>query len=100
MDGSTAYSCQYLRVGNTVTVSGRVDMDNTTTGTALMGMSLPVASNLANSNELGGTFFASNVASEGGAIQADAANDRASFSWQSTTTGGASYWFSFTYRVI
>jgi hypothetical protein len=102
---STAYSCQWMRIDNVVTVSGRFDYTATTGSIAAeLGISLPVASNLANSNECGGTAITSttwNAAANGsGNIQADAANDRATFKTQSANAGGATLWFSFTYRVI
>lgn len=41
--GSTSYVAQYLRVGNTVTVSGKVDIDPTVAGAIEVRLSLPVA---------------------------------------------------------
>lgn len=101
LDGSTAYSCQWLRVGNSVTVSGQFDADATAGGGAntVLGVSLPIASNLANANELGGTA-ACLTTFEAAAILADAANDRATVRWPSQGTNNRSYYFSFTYRVI
>lgn len=98
---STAYSCQYLRVGNTVTVSGRVDVDPTaaTTSTQL-GISLPVASNLANTNECAGTAFASGIAGQGAAILGDATNNRAQMQWVSGDVTNQAMYFTFTYRII
>lgn len=44
ISASTAYQAQYLQVGNTVTVSGRVDIDPVVTATATqLGISVPVA---------------------------------------------------------
>lgn len=101
LTGSTAYSCQFLRVGNTVTVSGRVDVDPTTTATlTTLGISLPIASAFANTNECGGTAWASAVAGEGAAIFADAANDRATMQWVAVDVTNAARFFSFTYRII
>ena len=67
VDATTAYSCQYLRVGDEVTVSGRVDIDPTTAaGTQVqIGVSLPIASNFANSNECGGTIAAASTLQAG-----------------------------------
>ena len=84
MAASTAYSCQYLRVGDTVTVSGRVDVDPTLTATATeLGISLPIASALAsaNANELAGVGSAPGIAGMVMSVRADVTNDRASMIW-------------------
>lgn len=49
--GSSAYQAQYMRVGNVVTVSGKVDIDPTTTATvAELRMTLPIASSMGADN--------------------------------------------------
>jgi hypothetical protein len=97
---STAYSCQYARVNNTVTVSGRVDVDPTAAGQVVLGISLPVASALANANELGGVAAARDVAGQSAAIYADAANDRATMEWIAVDIANRAMYFTFTYRII
>ena len=44
ISASDAFVCQWLRVGNIVTVSGKVNIDQTTPGQIELGISLPVAS--------------------------------------------------------
>ncbi len=101
LDASTAYSCQYLRVGNTVTVSGRVDIDPTLAATSTqLGIELPIASNFANANECAGTAFASGIAGQGAAILADTANDRAQLQYISGDITNQALYFTFSYRVI
>jgi hypothetical protein len=100
---STAYECQYLRVGNTVTVSGQVDIDPTLAATdTVLGMSLPVASALAAARQLGGAGAITTPGryGEGTAISADLTNDRAQFLLRTTSVNNSSYNFSFTYRVL
>jgi hypothetical protein len=97
---STAYLSQWSRIGNVVTVSGKVTINTTATGTTEMGMSLPVASNFGNEYELGGTAASEINSSTPVRILADAANNRASFSFDAGTTGIADYSFTFTYSVI
>lgn len=99
---STAYECNYLRVGDIVFVSGRVDVDVTAGSVAtLLGMSLPIASNIANDFNAGGTAVSNVAVSVCAAIRGDPANDRASFSWVHTAdTANRSYFFSFMYRII
>lgn len=96
---STAYSIQYMRVGNTVTVGGQVDIDPTAAGACSLGISLPWASALSASNQLGGTAWAP-VPGYGGSISADAANDRAQLDFTAAAdVANRSWFFSFTYRV-
>lgn len=99
---STAYVCQYLRVGNTVIVSGSVFLTFTAYATASeIGISLPIASNLAQAYQLAGTSCTGNGVNVG-AIQGDATNDRGTLKMTSpaspTTTG--TLYFQFTYQVI
>ena len=66
-----------MRVGNTVTVSGFVNIDPTATGLTEVGVSLPIASNLAAAEECAGSAYSSTIVSEGAAISGDATNNRA-----------------------
>ncbi len=101
LDASTAFVCQYLQVGATVTVSGKVNVDPTTTLTLTqLGISLPIASNFAAAEQCGGVAFASGIASQGAAMLADATNDRAQLTWIATDITNQSMYFSFTYQVI
>lgn len=97
---STAYACQYLQVGSVVSVSGKVDVDPTAAVATELGLSLPVASNLGATENLGGTAFALAVAGQGAAILADAANDRASLQWVAVDVANRSMYFQFQYLVI
>lgn len=100
LDASTAYSCQYLRVGSVVTVSGRLDADATAAGAARVDISLPIASNFANSNECAGAGASEQVAGFSAGIYGDTANDRASMEWIAVDTGNRPIHFHFTYRII
>lgn len=101
LDASTAYACQYMRVGSVVTVSGRVDVDPTLAATSTaLGITLPIASNFANTEELGGTAASPSVAGQVMAIFADAANNRANLQFVSGDIGNRSTFFQFTYQLI
>lgn len=97
---STAYPCQYMKVGSVVTVSGLVDIDPTAAAATLLGMSIPVASNFANTYELGGTGVSPAVASQCAGLYADTTNDRVAFEFVAIDTANRSWAFSFTYCVI
>lgn len=98
---SVAYTCQWMRVGNTVTVSGRVAIDPTAgapTATEL-GISLPVAATFASAEQCGGTAVSPTVAQECAAILADAVNNRASLQYLASHTTNESFYFAFTYQI-
>lgn len=95
---STAYLCQWLRIGNCVTVSGLVRIQQTTTLlTSTLLMSLPIASNLTTA-QLGGTAisyagptFNCSITSGSGKAEIDWAG--------SVGTGNNFYGFTFTYWI-
>ena len=101
LDASTAYECQYMRVGAVVTVSGKVDVDPTAPAASTqLGISLPIASNLGAAEDCAGSAFASGIAGQGAAIVGDAANDRAQMQWVSGDVTNQPMYFTFTYAVI
>lgn len=95
---STPQSAQYLRVGNTVTVSGQIDIDPTATGFALLGLSLPIASAITSAVQLSGVFNCPDAA--GGGVYGDATNDRATFQFTASSAANLTYYYTFTYRVL
>jgi hypothetical protein len=102
---STAVTCQYMRVGNTVTVSGQVSGITMTAAAAtstVLKMTLPIASALGSTRQVGGTavFYSSASRGTAVAIYGDATNDIAEFNWAApTTTASQAFTFSFTYLV-
>lgn len=101
LSASTAFLCQWLRVGATVTVSGKVSVDPVTTATdTQLGISLPIASVFASGLEVGGTAWAPTLTSDGAAVLADVANARAVMQWKAIDVTNAARYFSFTYQVI
>lgn len=101
LDGSTAYLCQYLRVGNSVTVSGKVDVDPTAPGASTtLAISLPIASNFGSTGDCGGTASSSTISGIAAAIRADNTNDVAKLQFIATDVTNSTLWFSFTYRII
>ena len=98
---STAYECQYLRVGSVVTVSGKVDVDPTAPAAVTqLGISLPIASNLGAQEDCAGAAFASAIAGQGAAIRGDAANNRAEMAWVTGDITNQPMYFVFSYVVI
>lgn len=102
---STAFVCQWTRVGNVVNVSGRVTIDPTSTGTNTnLGMSIPIASTFVGVENLGGTAICGSAPASGLPgiqIQADLVNLRALFVYQTLTdTNANAFSFSFQYVVL
>lgn len=101
----TAYTMQWIRVGNVVTVSGMFDAAATTGATQVkIGMTLPIASSLSAQEQLGGGGASTgqgvalgNVAV---AVYADATNDRAELRFLPPNTTVENYMVSFSYLVI
>jgi len=99
ISASTTALCQWSRKGRVVTVSGRISIDPTTTGTATeLGISLPVPSAFVNVNDCGGTASAMAVKETGGII-ANAALARATLKWFPTDVTNQPYAFQFSYFV-
>lgn len=102
--GSTAFACQYMRVGNVVTVSGKVNIAVTSTGLTQLNMTLPVASNFSAEENCAGVaqvYYSGGAFSEVAGIMADITNDRAQIFYDGNVTGAAqSFFFTYTYRII
>ncbi len=97
---STAYLAQWTRVGNVMTVSGKVDIDATAAGATELGMSFPIASNIANEQNCGGTAASAAAAALSAAVRGDATNDRAAIVFTATSITNDSYFFSFTCTIL
>jgi hypothetical protein len=96
---STAVTCQYMRVGNVVTVSGQVSITATAgAATTVLDMSLPIASAFTLERQAGGVF--SNGGNKYGRVAANATDDRFSFSYNAPDASVAVMFFNVTYQVI
>lgn len=102
VDSTTSYAWQYLRVGSVVTASGRVNIDATTaTSITTFRISLPVASNFANDNELAGSGHERNSSTQSGvSISADITNNEATCTYRATASTDISLFLMFTYVII
>lgn len=97
---STAYACQYLRVGDVVTVSGAVAMDATAAGAVELRVSLPIASDFTSSVQAGGAYAMQASASDKGVILADVTNNALIFRHVAATLTNQVFNFTATYRVL
>lgn len=94
----TAFKCQWLRVGNVVTVGGRFDADPTTTAlfTSLT-ISLPVATTTTAASDIAGTAAAPSVAGQCAAIFAS--SSLATVGWVAGDVTNQDWYFTFSYEV-
>jgi hypothetical protein len=102
---SSTGTCQYMRVGNVVTVSGLVDINPTTAGSnTVLRMTLPIASTFTSSDRLcAGTAASVTSGTYGqslGIFAYQSATGQAEFRGDPTVATSQEYAFSFTYRII
>lgn len=98
---STASACWYTRVWNYVSVSCALNVDPTAAAptATVLGVSLPIASNLTG-NDLWGTCAAPISATErAAAVIPDTANDRASITWETADASNHTMYCTFNYVV-
>jgi hypothetical protein len=100
IDASTAFVCQYMRVGSVVTVSGNFEVNPTNDNTATtLWISLPIASNFGTVGDCGGVA-SDDTLTQAGPISADVSNNVAAFNFLATETTNNDFFFTFTYRII
>ena len=101
VDASSAFTCNYLRIGNKVFVSGAVSIDVTSAAATELQMTLPISSNLTATTDLGGSgsVLSQSVSNLSLGIRANAANDRASFIFLATSIVSNTYTFTFSYTI-
>lgn len=99
LDGSAEFECQYMRVGNTVTVSGQVNINPTGAGPIELGISLPIASNFGTTRDCAGTS-ACLAFLEAMVIHGDITDNRAVLAGIAQDISNHGQIFIFTYRVI
>lgn len=97
----TMTEAQYMRVGNTVTVSGRFTADPTLTATTTsFEITLPVASNIGAAEDAAGVAFCGNIAGQGAEVIGVVANDTAKVQWKASDITSQIWSYTFTYQVI
>jgi hypothetical protein len=97
---SSATPAQWLRVGNSVTVSGTVTTTVTTAATlTIVDVSFPVASAITDYYQcIGWSMTGSNVIH--GSVQGNTTNDRAQIIFTPSTTGSQTVSYQYTYRIL
>lgn len=98
-----AQSAQFLRVGNTVYVSGVTNQTNTVAGAgSFITLSLPVPTNITAVTNLAGTAVSVDAGlTEAARIVGVVATDVASIEWIAAGAGvGRSFWYHYGYRLL
>lgn len=92
--------CQYMRVGDVVTVSGSLSVTPTGAGDVELGISLPIASSIASATQCAGVGMSPFIPSEPVGIYGDGLNGRASMYWIAVDTTAQNRYFTFTYLIV
>lgn len=102
ISATTAYKCQWMRVGNVVTVSGRIDIDITTTLLAnSLNITLPINSNFTEFTSAGGTANSAQFDQTSNiSLMAQPSGSVVQFLWTGQTdTNNRAFFFTFTYLI-
>lgn len=98
---STSYEAWWTRIGNLVTVYGTVDIDPTAAAptATVLGISLPIASNLGNTTQGTGQAVNDNF-NVVGLMYSDAANDRMALAFNATNGNNQGFRYTFRYKIV
>lgn len=97
----TEFTCQYLRVGNTVTVSGKITLRAALPATITsLDLDLPVSSTFGDEENAGGTGWSPAIAGAGFAVKGVGLSSTVQISFISVDATSHDYFFSFTYQII
>jgi hypothetical protein len=97
----TMSEAQYMRVGNTVTVSGQFTANPTTTATLTsFEITLPVASNIGAVEDVSGVAACGAISGMCAAISGSVANDTAVVTWLASDVAAQSWSYQFSFQVI
>lgn len=102
LDAAEARRCYWLRLKNTVFVSGSLTADTSRSAVVTqLGLALPVAPRFTSAHQCAGTGGSSSVVGQTqiAEVSADVANQRAQLQWVAGGIGSQSLSFSFAYEV-
>jgi hypothetical protein len=98
---SSSFPARWNRVGNMITVSGRVSIDPASNNQdTILGMSLPIASNFLSLEDAAGTANCPDVAGQSAAILADIAADRTSLRFVAGSSAAHDFYYIYQYEVM
>lgn len=98
--GLVAHESHWIRVGNVITGSGKVDVTPTAAGVStVVGISLPVSSAFASIDDAEGVTATASL-EQGGGLEADTANNRMQIRYIAFDTVNRGMFYTYTYKVI
>lgn len=97
ISASVASLCRWFRAGPFVIVSGYCIIDPTATGDIILGISLPIATDITNVLDANGV--GSNLSAKSAAIYGDVTNDRVNLRSTVASDANAGWYFMFSYVV-
>lgn len=97
---STAYLCQYTRIGDNVTVTGAVAIDPTAVGATVLRVSLPITTAMSSDKDLSGVAVSGAAAGESAAIQGYVTTAIAEIIFIAVDVTNKTYRFTFTYKYV
>ena len=101
VSSSSPQVARWIRVGDQVTVYGRISIDPITTATSTqVRVSLPVASNIGSNNDLAGVCVGDLSDESAGHIVGNAANDEALIEAFPVSTAQHTYAYTYSYTII
>lgn len=101
LDSASATTAQWMRVGNTVTVSGSFDADPTTTSTTTsFSLNIPFASTVYNTYQAAGVAHTGDVSAEGASISADPSTGGVKVEWFANDTSNRTWYYTYTYTIV
>ena len=96
----TAFECVWTRIGNVVQVSGRIDVDTTTSGDTRWTLTLPFPDDLIVRGDLAGTAARrSGADASPGAIYAGTSSDKAEYRMYIGSSSNSEIYFNFSYQI-
>lgn len=98
ISASVTNTCQYIRVGNVVTVSGFIQVDPIATGAVQLDLSVPVSVDFTGFSQASG-FARTDNGDISGIVQANSGLDTLSLVMTATTTNNRNVAFHATYRI-
>jgi ribulose bisphosphate carboxylase small subunit len=99
--GSTVYDAQYIRVGDVVTVSGRIDINVTTGNFAVcyITLSLPIASTFTSDNYCAGNITSDSNLDNGAITGNGSSSTTAWIAFRPANSGSRQMYYHYTYRI-
>ncbi len=99
---STAFVCQYMRVGTVVTVSGKVSItESLATQASVLTLTLPIASALTAEEQCVGVACSfSSPTPQSGSAAADITNDKVFLKYVAGDASAHTVFFTFTYQIL